>query len=410
MSFPARVRPPIGLILILGSMAALPAVTTDLYLPSMPEVVRELETTETLVHATITGVLIGGAIGQLITGPISDRYGRRRPVMVGVAIHCVASLLCVFAPEIFSLLALRVIQGIGNATATVTAMAVIRDRYTGAGASVLMSRLMLVIGVAPLLAPTAGGLIADIWHWRATFVALAIMGVLLMVFIFFGLRESLPPERRQPGGLRPALGGYKRLVTDGRFMALAVMPGLGMAVIIAYVAASPFVMQQDFGLSETQFALAFAANGAGLIIASQLNASLANRVSPLAIIRVTAPLTVALGIWLLIAAGAEAPGEFDLGAMLSLMIPLFLMLSSASMLMPNTVALALSRYGERAGSAASVVGSLQAGLAGGIALLVGAVGGGHAGAADMAVVMLGSSVVALIILAIATPAYRRRRV
>src|SRR5699024_3862323 len=154
-------------ILLVGVMAALPAVTTDMYLPSLPVVATELDTTASLVQGTITGVLIGGAIGQLLVGPLSDRFGRRRPVMIGVLLHVVASLLCMVAAGIVPLLVLRVIQGIGNASATTTAMAVIRDRYSGATASAILSRLMLVIGVAPLLAPTVGSLVAGLAGWRA---------------------------------------------------------------------------------------------------------------------------------------------------------------------------------------------------------------------------------------------------
>src|SRR5690625_3151336 len=145
----------------MGAMAALPAVTTDMSLPSLPVVATELDTTAALVQGTITGVLIGGGVGQLLIGPLSDRYGRRRPVMIGVLIHVITSVLCIFAAGIVPLLVLRVIQGVGNAAAMTTAMAVIRDRYTGATASAIISRLMLVIGVAPLLAPTAGSFIAD---------------------------------------------------------------------------------------------------------------------------------------------------------------------------------------------------------------------------------------------------------
>src|SRR5674476_884979 len=143
-------------VLLLGLMCALPAVTSDIYLPSLPEVAIDLHTTTTAVQLTMTGVLVGGALGQLVVGPLSDRVGRRRPVLIGIALHIVISLLCALAPGIGTLIALRVVQGFFNAAATAVAIAVIRDRFTGSDASRLLSRLMLVIGVAPLFAPTVG--------------------------------------------------------------------------------------------------------------------------------------------------------------------------------------------------------------------------------------------------------------
>ncbi|MFD1716742.1 multidrug effflux MFS transporter [Georgenia deserti] len=401
VSFPATARPPISLVLILGSMAALPAVTTDLYLPSLPVVAEELESSHTLVQATITGVLVGGAVGQLLTGPLSDRFGRRRPVLIGFAVHVLMSVLCALTPGIWPLVVLRVLQGIGNATATVTAMAVIRDRYTGAGASVLMSRLMLVIGVAPLFAPTAGGLIAGWWGWRSTFMVLAVLGAILILVLSKALPETLPPDRRRSEGLRGAARGYRVLLRDRHFMALAVLPGLGMGALMSYVAGSPFVFQEEYGLGETQFALIFAVNGAGLVAGAQVNAALMRRVTPLGVIRVIAPTTAVLGVWLLLVA---LGGDHSTGGLVALLVPLFLMLTINSLLMPNASALALSQHGERAGSAAALVGALQAGVAGTISPVVGALGGDGIA---MAAVMLTTVVVALVVIALATPAYRR---
>ncbi|HZL05871.1 MAG TPA: Bcr/CflA family efflux MFS transporter, partial [Coriobacteriia bacterium] len=245
-------------VLLLGLMCALPAVTSDIYLPSLPEVARDLHTTTTAVQLTMTGVLLGGAVGQLVVGPLSDRFGRRRPVLIGVALHIVISLLCALAPGIGALIALRVAQGLFNAAATVVAIAVIRDRFTGSDASRLLSRLMLVIGVAPLFAPTVGGLIAGQWGWRAVFVALALFGAALWLAVWRRLPETLLPGRRRAAGLRPALHGYRVLLRDQHFVAIAVLPGLAMAVLISYVIGSPFVFREGYGLSANQFALLFA--------------------------------------------------------------------------------------------------------------------------------------------------------
>lgn len=392
-------RPSAKFILLVGVMAALPAVTTDMYLPSLPEVATELDTTPTLVQGTITGVLIGGAIGQLLVGPLSDRFGRRRPVMIGVLLHVVASLLCIVAAGIVPLLVLRVIQGIGNASATTTAMAVIRDRYSGATASAILSRLMLVIGLAPLLAPMAGSLVADLAGWRAVFAVLAAMGLALIAFMWRFLPESLPPARRRTGGAAEVLAGYRSLLKDRQFVALAVLPGLAMGALMSYVAGSPFVFQGEYGLTESQFALLFAVNGIGLVLGAQVNAAIVRRFAPLHIMRVAVPVALGLAVVLVVVTRAGIAG------LAGVMVPLWLMLAVNSVVPPNASALALTRHGDRAGAAAAVIGSLQAGIAGTVSPLVGVVG--DDGAA-MATVILGVMVVTFLVLATGTPAYRRQ--
>ena len=391
-------RPDARYVLLLGAMCALPAISTDIYLPSLPDVARDLGTTPAAAQLTMTGMLIGGAVGQLVIGPTSDRFGRRRPVLVGVAFHVVISLLCAVAPGIVPLVVLRVMQGFFNASATVVAIAVIRDRFVGSDASRLLSRLMLVIGVAPLFAPTIGGLIAGEFGWRAVFVALAIFGVGLWLVVWRRLPETLPPARRRDGGLRTALAGYKGLLRDRHFVAMAVLPGLGMAVLMSYVVGSPFVLQEGYGLSSTQFALLFAVNGVGLVAGAQVNASLVRRVSPIRIVRVVQPLLVLLSCVLVVLAVTGA------GGLAGLLAVLWLLLALVNFVPPNASAMALSRHGEMAGTAAAFIGATQAGVAGLVSPLVGVLGGD---AVAMTVVMVGSSVTALLVLALATPAYRR---
>ncbi len=391
-------RPDARHVLLLGAMCALPALSTDIYLPSLPDVARDLGTSAAAVQLTMTGMLIGGAVGQLVIGPLSDRFGRRAPVLVGVALHVVVSLLCAVAPSIVPLVALRVAQGFFNASATVVAMALIRDRFVGSDASRLMSRLMLVIGVAPLFAPSLGGLIAGQWGWRAVFVVLALLGVGLWVVVALRMPETLPAERRRPSGVRTALAGYRHLLRDRHFVALAVLPGLTMAVLMTYVVASPFVLRVGYGLSEQEFALLFAANGVGLVLGAQVNATLVRRVAPIRILRVAVVLTVVLTALLLVVALT------GVGGMWSMVVVLWLVLALVNFAPPNATAIALGRHGTMAGTAAAFIGSLQAGTGGVVANLSGVLGGG---AVAMAGVMLGAAVVALAVLALATPAFRR---
>lgn len=391
-------RPDARHVLLLGVMAALPAVSTDIYLPSLPDVARDLGSSAAAAQLTIAGMMIGGAVGQLVIGPVSDRFGRRAPVLVGVALHVVTSLLCAIAPAMLPLIALRVAQGFFNASATVVAMALIRDRFVGSDASRLMSRLMLVIGVAPLFAPSLGGLIAGQWGWRAVFVVLALFGAALWVVVLLRMPETLPPERRRTGGVRTALAGYAHLLRDRHFVALAVIPGLMMAVLMSYVVASPFVLREGYGLSEHQFALLFAVNGAGLVLGAQVNAAVVRRVSPLRILRVAQVLAVVMTGVLLVVTLTGA------GGLWGLLVVLWLVLALVNFAPPNASALALGRHGAIAGTAAAFIGGCQAGLAGLVSNVSGLFGGG---AVAMASVMAGASLLALAVLALATPAFRR---
>jgi DHA1 family bicyclomycin/chloramphenicol resistance-like MFS transporter len=385
---------------LLGTMVALGAVTVDMYLPSLPTVADELGTSDAAVQLTITGVLLGGAMGQLLVGPLSDRFGRRRPALAGIALHVVASLLCVLAPAIGILIGLRILQGVGNAAASITAMAVIRDRMTGGPAARVISRLMLVIGVAPLFAPTVGGLIAGVAGWRAVFGVLALFGLILGVVVWRWLPETLPPARRTTSGIGAALRGYRSLLADRQFLALAVIPGLAMGALISYVVGSPFVLQEGYGLSPHQFALVFAVNGLGLVAGSQVNAALVVRMDPLRIVRLALPLTVLTALLLL------AFAVTGVGGVVGILVPLWLILFLLGFITGNASAIALSRRGERAGTAAAVIGATQAGVAGLVSPLVGVLG---ADARAMATVMLASVSVATLVLALATPAYRRVR-
>lgn len=391
-------RPSVRFVALMGLMAALAAVSTDMYLPSLPQVAEDLGTSAAAAAFTISGVLIGAALGQLLIGPVSDRFGRRRPALAGIGLHVVASLLCMVVPSIGALIALRMVQGVGNSAATITALAVIRDRLSGAAAARVLSRLTLVIGVAPLLAPTVGGLVAGVAGWRAVFGVLAAFGAVLWLLVWRLLPETLPPQRRARAGVGSAVRGYGQLLADRRFLALAALPGLAMAVILSYVAAAPFVLQLGYGLTERQFALVFAINGAGGIMAAQVNAALVRRHSPLAVLRVAVPLVLALALVLLAVAVTGA------GGVLGLLVALWLVMSAVLLLPANGTALALTRHGERAGSAAALVGALQTGIAGAVSPLVALLG---ADATAMAATMVGALVVALILLVVATPAYRR---
>ena len=385
-------------ILMLGALAALPAITTDMYLPSLPAVEADLHTTQTAAQLTLSGTLVGAGVGQLVIGPFSDRFGRRLPLVIGISLHVAISLLCSLTPNIETLTGLRVLQGFFNAAAAVVALAVIRDRFVGSAAAQLLSRLMLVIGVAPLLAPTVGQAIAGAWNWRAVFYALALIGVVLVAIVWRFMPETLPEDSRSPGNPRHVANAYWSLLRDRHFMALAVIPGLGLALIMSYVVGSPFVFQNEYGLTAQQFALVFALNGAALVLSAQLNAALVRKFPPVRLLRTALLVQLCLALVLLVVVATGAGGAFGLVA------ALWLVLSAQGMVPANASVLALHNYGHMAGTAAAVIGALQSGVAGLVSPLVGVLGGNSL---SMAGVMIGSCALAVMVLALGTPAYRK---
>jgi DHA1 family bicyclomycin/chloramphenicol resistance-like MFS transporter len=365
---PQERRERLKLILVLGALIALGPLTIDMYLPALPSITRELETTSALVQLTLTGTLIGVAVGQLLIGPLSDAFGRRLPLLLGIGVHVLASVLCVFAPTVEVLGWLRVLQGLGAAAASVTAMAVVRDRYTGVAAATVLSRLMLVLGVAPVLAPTLGGELLRYTDWRGVFVALAVAGLAMMLMAARALEETLPPERRRSGRLGGTLRAYRGILRDRTFVGLILAAGLSMAALFAYVSGSSFVLQEQYGLDEQQFAIAFGAGAVGLIGASQLNVRLLRRFRPQQVLVGT--LASGLGFALLMLLTAST----GFGGLPGLLLPLWAVLATVGLALPNTSALAISRHGEAAGTAAALLGATQFGVAAATAPFVGVLG------------------------------------
>ncbi|MDZ7930774.1 MAG: multidrug effflux MFS transporter [Rhodococcus sp. (in: high G+C Gram-positive bacteria)] len=355
-------------ILVLGALIALGPLTIDMYLPALPAIADDLNTPSSAVQLTLAGTLVGLALGQLVIGPLSDIVGRRLPLIVGTGVHILASVACIVAPNIAVLGGLRVVQGLGAAAAAVVAMAIVRDLFSGRAAATVLSRLMLVMGVAPVLAPSLGGAVLLVGSWRLVFAALAIMGVALMTLAIVSLRETLPPERRRASGVMPVLRTYRSLLRDAQFVVLVLVAALAMSSLFAYIAGSSFVLQEEFGLDEQQFAIVFAAGAISLIGASQLNVLLLGRFAPVQIVLAALSFAVFAGGVMAVLAIAE------IGGMAGFVVPLWFVLGAVGFVMPNAPALALSRHGEAAGGAAALLGAAQFGLGAIVAPIVGALG------------------------------------
>ncbi|WP_430500023.1 multidrug effflux MFS transporter [Micromonospora trifolii] len=382
------------LVLVLGALIAIGPLTIDMYLPALPAITAGLQTTETAVQLTLTGTLVGLALGQLLIGPLSDVVGRRVPLLAGLAAHIVASVLCVFAPNITVLGGLRVLQGLGVAAATVVATAVVRDLFSGASFARIFSRLMLVMGLAPILAPTLGSGLLSWTDWRGVFAALAVLGALLIVVAAFRLPETLPVARRRHGGVRATLRDYRGLVNDRAFVGLVLVAGLAMAALFAYVSGSSFVLQQEYGLDEQQFGIAFGAGAVGLIGATQFNVRLLRRYTPQQILVSALIAGTAAGLLLVMFA---ATGIGGLGTLLA---SLWLVLAAAGLALPNAPALAMSRHSEAAGTAAALLGAVQFGIGAVSAPLAGLFG---TGSVPMAIVIAGGMAAALIVMVLVVP-------
>ena len=363
---PRRQR--LRLVLILGALIALGPLTIDMYLPSLPTITDEFATTSATVQLTLTGTLLGLAFGQLFIGPLSDAYGRRLPLLIGTGVHVVASVLCVIAPNIAVLGTLRVLQGLGAAAGAVVAMAIVRDLYTGRAAATLLSRLILVMGAAPVIAPTLGGWLLAFTSWRGVFAALAVFGLVLIPVAAWGLPETLPPERRQTDGVLGTLRNYRLLLHDGTFVGLILVAGLAMSALLGYVAGSSFVLQEQFGLSQQQFGLAFGSGAIWLILATQLNPVLLRRFEPRLLLLVAVATAFVFGLLLLALALTATGGVFGV------LVPLWLVLFSIGFALPNAPAVALSRHGEAAGTAAALLGAVQFGTGALISPVVGLLG------------------------------------
>ncbi|RDH77909.1 MFS transporter [Mycolicibacterium moriokaense] len=377
------------MIVVLGVMVALGPLTIDMYLPALPKIADDLSVSSSVLQLTLTGTLAGLALGQLIVGPLSDSLGRRRPLMAGIALHILASVMCVLAPNLVVLGVARVLQGAGAAAAMVVAIAVVGDLFADSAAATVLSRLMLVLGVAPVIAPSLGAavLLHGSWHW--VFAALVVIAGVLLLIAAVALPETLPPSHRRPLRVRGIAATYAELLRDVRFVILVLVAALGMSGLFAYIAGASFVLQGVYGLDQQAFALVFGAGAVSLISATQFNVVLLKRFSPQTI------TLWALAAALLAAGVFVALSVADIGGLAGFVVPVWAILGAMGLVIPNAPAVALSRHPDAAGTAAALLGAAQFGLGAAVAPLVGVLGNDKLA---LAAVMAVSVLVALLAL------------
>ncbi|MFC4453777.1 multidrug effflux MFS transporter [Deinococcus sonorensis] len=366
---PSR-APTLAFTLVLGTIMAIGPLTIDLYLPAFPQIVQDLMATPGQVQYTLAVYLFGLALGQALYGPVADKYGRRAPLLAGLALYVAGAALCALAPSIGVLIAGRLVQALGGAAGAVIVSAVVRDRYEGKAAASLFSTLMLVTGVAPAIAPTLGTWLLTFLHWRALFGVLAAYGALCLLLSAQRLPETHAVAARAGMRLRDTAVVYAGLVRQRRFMGYSLAGGFSFGALFAYITGSPFLFLQELHVRPGVYALLFGVNAAGLTLASQVNRALLRRYEPEQMARVAGRVALLVGLLLLAAALLQLLSVPLVAALF------FALLCCAGMLFPNNSALALSSVSERVGSASALNGTLQSALGALSGTLVGALGGG----------------------------------
>lgn len=343
---------PLAVLVTLGCMSALGPLTSDFYLPGLPGLTADLSTSSAAAQFTLALSLAGIGVGQIFIGPLSDRYGRRRPMLIGLASYVVMTVMCALSPNIWVLLACRLLQGLAGASAWVLARATVRDLASGIGAAKVFSHLTLVTGMAPILGPIAGGQLLKVTDWRGIFWVLVVLGVGVFAACFFVLRESLPDSSRQRASESSQWRQMGQVMHDSRFARYIVATAVQGIVFFAYLSMGPFVFERQYGLSAQEYSFVFGGNAVLGVIGSQANGALVHRYGPSLLLRWQLGLMVVGSALVLVATAAHAPLPVLLVAVL--IVP-----ASAMAAMANSTALVLMPYAHAAGAAAAWQGMSQ---------------------------------------------------
>ncbi len=366
-SDPGRTVLPRPRLALLAALVALGPLTVDLYAPAFPAMQTDLRTQPAAIQLTLTATTVGLALGQLLIGPWSDVAGRRRPLIVATIIHVAASVGIALAPTIAATLALRVLQGLGSAGGAVVAIAIIRDTYAGRPFVRALARLALVTGLAPVVAPLLGSQMLLLMDWRGLFVCVAAYGALVCVLVTGLLGETLPPAQRGTRDASAVALRYRSVLRDRTFVAAALIGGMMVSGIFAYMTGSSFLLQQVHGLNASQYSLAFGANALAFVIGTQAMARLVGRWRPRRLVAWTLPLLAVAGYALAIV------DQLGLGIPAILVCTVIFHLCAGAV-GPCVSIMAMGNHGAHAGTAAAVLGAVNFGLAGVLSPVVGLIG------------------------------------
>ncbi len=392
------------LVAVLGALSAIGPLATDLYLPALPQIATDLRTSESSVKLTLTSVMAGLALGQLVIGPLSDRWGRRGPLLVGLGVFTAATFAIMFVPDVAAFSLLRLVQGASAAAGLVISRAVVRDVFDGEAAATFFSRLVLIAGLAPMLGPVIGGQLLLLGSWQIVFGALGAAGLVTLVLVHFALPESLPADQRRRIGVGEQVRVFGELLRDVRFVGPTLTLALSFGMSFTYISTFSFVSQSRFGASAQEFSLVFAVTTLGMILGNQVNVALIRR------LEIHRRLLLGLGgaVLSVLAIGVlEAAGGAGL---VSVTAALFAMMVFTGLISPNATALALSgQSAARAGSGSALLGTLQFAIGSGLAATAGL--SGPVTLSSMTTVMLATAVgAAVVFVAFALRARRARLV
>ncbi|OON41272.1 MFS transporter [Izhakiella australiensis] len=335
--------------LTLSLLAAMGPLCIDLYLPALPALAADLQTPTASAQLSLTAGMVGLGLGQLLFGTLSDKYGRLRPLMLSIILLLLATLACAAAQTINQFLCARLFEGLASAGGSVLARAIARDMYNGHELTKFFALLMLVNGLAPVFAPVLGGVLLSFLNWRGLFIALAIIAAVQFVVARINLHETLPPERRSQGSLLQSWAALGVVLKHRSFMSFCLPQGFMMASMFAYIGASPFVLQQIYGLSPQAFSFCFAANGIGLILASQISARLSQLWGEYRILSCGLTLAIISSASLVVSALLHAP-------LWGVLLTLFFSVACTGIITVTAGSLAMQSQGERAGSASAIIG------------------------------------------------------
>lgn len=345
-------RETLPLIILLGSLGAFDPISIDMYLPAFPSIARDLHTSAPMVELSLTSFFIGLAAGQLIYGPLSDHYGRKKPLQVGMAVYLLSCFGCAFSRTIHMLIFFRVLQALGGCAGMVISRAMVRDLFEKQRAAHIFSIMILVSGLAPVLAPLAGGFLVEHVSWRAIFEILGTFCLVTLISSSLFLPETHRPAQATQLSMGSTLRTYAELLRDRHFIGYAISGGAIYAGMFAYIAGSPFVLINLFGVRPERYGMIFGTNGVGIVLLAQLNRLLLRRFDSERILRIVIRCSAFFAIALFVAAWT--------GRSLAVFLtPLFLFVAVNGLIFPNSTATALAHQGHRAGTASSLLGTLQ---------------------------------------------------
>ena len=351
-------------IMLLALLTSLGPLSIDMYLPALPQMAQDFNVSTQMISNTLPAYFLGLAVGQLIYGPVSDRIGRKIPLYFGLSLYIVASLICLFAQDEWSLIAARILQALGGCVGVVIARAAIRDRLDIQTSAQAFSSMMIVMGIAPIIAPMLGSWILHFFSWHAVFACLSFMGVICLLCVHFFFKETLPVSRRLNLNFNQVLQLYMAILKDGSFRAPMIIGCFSGGLLFCYISSSAAVLMDSYGLSQQQFAYAFGANAFGIMVFSTINKHLVTKTQVIQRLRLGAYIQL-FGVFVLLMAAL-----FESTPLVWVMLGMFLTVSGIGFTGPNAMALAMSKQGARAGTASALMGSLQfaCGLIGGLIL------------------------------------------